>query len=104
MGDVEPDANQRPQTKQRPLGGRVLLVEPEDADRAVVKSVEHAGAGREIVGLLGDVEITGMKDHAEHPARDTEVAEHQVVSAEGIVCGQSGADLGDPSLMREQVQ
>ena len=36
MRDVEQDAGQRPQSQERLLDRRLLLVEPEDADRGIV--------------------------------------------------------------------
>ena len=36
MRDVEQDAGQRPQSQERLLNGRLLSLEPEDADQGVV--------------------------------------------------------------------
>lgn len=45
-----------------------------------------------------------MEDHAEDPARQAEIAEHDVVFPQGISRGDLGADLGETVVVGEEIE
>lgn len=81
-----------------------MLIQSEDPDGTVVKAVEHARAGSEVVRFLGDAKVPGVKDHAEDPTGHAERAHQDVVGTERIVARDGVADLPQAVLVREEVE
>lgn len=82
-------------------GGRP--VEAEEADRRVVEAVEDAGAGGEVVELLGGGEVAGVKDGREGPRGDADGGESTVPRQQGVRCGDVGEELVDAAVVRPEV-
>ncbi len=104
MRHVQTHANDSPPSKQSRLDRRCLLIQSENPDGGVVKAVEHARAGSEVVRFLGDAKVPGVKDHAEDPTGHPERAHQNVVGTERVVARDGVADLPQAVLVREEVE
>ncbi len=98
MGKVKSQTRHGPEPENLPFRGGIALIEPEDPDRAKVQSIQHARSGGKVIRLLGEIEISGVEDHAKDPARDAEVAKGQVESTKWVVGRNTGSDLGHAML------
>lgn len=102
MAGIQHNAEQRPHPQHR-APARRLAVEPEDAHDGVVRPVQDAGAGGEVVELLGGSKVTGMEDGAEDPGGEAKIGEDLVVGAEGVVGWDLVADLLKPLPVRPEI-
>lgn len=102
MASIQYDAEQRPHPQNR-APARRLAVEPEDAHDGVVRAVQDAGAGGEVVELLGGSKVTGVEDGAKGPGGEAKVGEDLIVRAEGVVGRDAAADLLEPFPVRPEV-
>lgn len=83
MGQIQQDANVGPGSHKGIVHGGVL-VQPEDADGCVEKSIHDARAGTKVIELLGETEVTGMEYHAEGPACQAKVAKQKIIFAKAV--------------------
>ena len=102
--DVQHDARQGPEPEQRLLNGGPLLLKTENADRGIVETIQHARARAKVVQLLGQVEVAGVEDHAEDPACQSHVAEHDVVFSQRIFCWYTIPNLVQSVLVRQEIE
>lgn len=102
MAGVQQDAEQRPHAQHR-APARRLAVEPEDAHDGVVRPVQDAGAGGEVVELLGGGKVAGVEDGAEGPGGEAKAGEDLVVRAHGVVGRDLVADLLEALPVRPEV-
>lgn len=102
VGEVERAAEDGPEAEDALAAGGGA-VEAEDADGGVVHAVEDAGAGGEVVELLGEAEVADVEDGAEDPGGHAEAGEEDVVGAEGVGGGDGLAQLGEAVLVRDHV-
>lgn len=79
-------------------------IQAEKSDRGVVKSIEHAGTGREIIQLLSQTEIPRVKDHAEHPTSHAKVCQLNVVFAHCVRAWDIRGDFREAILVCEEVE
>lgn len=102
VGDVHGGAEDGPEADEG-AAARGGAVEAEDADGRVVHAVEDAGAGGEVVELLGRLEVARVEDGAADPGGDAEVGEQLVVAAERVASGDGLAQLGEAARVRDEV-
>ena len=101
---ISQNTERRPHADDAGLLGPVVPVEAEDADRREVEAVQHAGAGGEVVELLGQARVARVEEHAEQPAREAAVAEGEVVFAERVLGRDVRAQLLDAVVVGEVVE
>lgn len=83
MTDVEGDTNGGPDP-QDALFIRRALIETKDTDRCVEETIHDTRSCSEVVELFGDIEVPGVEDHAEDPARQTKIPKSQVVRTQRV--------------------
>lgn len=104
MQDVKDDACCSPEAEEGLFCGRAFVVKAEDADRREVHAVQDACTGGKVVQFLREVEVSCVKDHAEGPAGEAEIAEENVVFAECVRGGDLLAELGHSVRVREVIK
>ncbi len=102
VGDVQRAAEESPEA-QDAAAARGGQVEAGDAHEGVVHAVEDAGAGGEVVELLGGGEVAGVEDGAEEPRGHAEVREHLVVAPHGVAGRHALTQPRQPGLVGEEV-
>lgn len=100
VGEVEGAAEDGPEAQEGAVAG---AVEAGDADEGVVHAVEDAGAGAEVVELLGGAEVARVEDGAEDPGDGAEVGEDLVVPPQGVARGHALAQPRQTVPVRRQV-
>ena len=103
MQRIQRNAQSRPEPQQA-LFPRLLPVESEHSDRRIVQPVQNIRARSEVVQLLRDPKVSGMKYHAERPARQAHVAKPQVVFPQRVRRGNLVAELRHAPVVREVVE
>ena len=81
MCHVQSDASDRPSTQESGLQGWFVLIQSEDPDWGIEKTIEDTGSGRIVIQLLRYIVIPGMEDHTEEPADPPNVPKPEVVFA-----------------------
>lgn len=92
MADIQRYTQARPGSKNASPPGCVP-VEPEHADRRVIRPVEHRRSRGEIIQLLGRHEVARVEDKTEKPGNHPHVGEHDVVWTEGVRSGYVGQNF-----------
>lgn len=102
VGGVEGAAEDGPEA-QEAAAARGGQVEAGDAHEGVVHAVEDAGAGAEVVELLGGGEVARVENGAEDPGGDAEVGEQLVVPAQRVGGRHALTQPHQPVPVRHQV-
>lgn len=83
MHDVQQNAQRSPQS-QHALFSRVSAIEAKHPDRRIVQPIQHVCTRCPVIQFLSDVEVAGVEDHAERPARQAHISKPKVVFAQGV--------------------
>lgn len=103
MRSVQRNAQSSPSPQYR-LRLPSPLIQPQDPNRRIIQPIQHTRARREIIQLLGEIEIARMKNHAKDPTRDTEVRQLHVVFAQCVGGWDVCFDLLQAVVVREEVE
>ena len=101
VGDVHCRADHGPDPESGLLG---RSVQAEDADWRIVQSIQDACAGRKIICLLRDTEVTGVEDHTEDPARQSKISEEKIVGSQFVPGRYRFPNLSQPLLVCKEVE
>lgn len=85
--DIQSNTQSSPQPQQtrRPLIRRITrIIQPKNPHRRIIHPVHDTRARSKIVQLLSQRIIPRMKNHTEHPTRQAEIGEDDVVFSEWV--------------------
>jgi len=81
-----------------------VTVQAKNTNWCVVHAVEDTCTRREVVHLLGPVEVARMEDHAEDPTREAKVSEEKIVFSQWVGLWDGFAQLAQAPVMGQIVE
>jgi hypothetical protein len=103
MQRIQQYAQRGPNPQQRSLPW-LIPVQPKHANGRIIQPIQHIRARTKIVQLLCDAKVPGVENHAKRPARQTDVAEPQIVFAQRVARRYLVAQLVHAPVVGEVVE